>query len=422
MNRKVFCLGWVLVFLVVASHGQSTSRVIPFANVATSFPPGTNQTARVELWDAADGGTRITFEIQTNLDVDDTGLINLLFGAPSGGLNPDHFPSGASRFLDVIDPNSESSVLVGGRMPLNAVPFALSPGPAGPTGPQGPQGPAGPQGQPGPPGAQGQPGPAGPAGPPGTFTGTFTGMTTFLGGPHSFQSGNVGIGTNSPFRPLTMNGTIGFKDGTTPLLMNSERCCTFGSRMFWAHSPAEPNWGIYYNDLNDKMIWQQSHLLGQQIMTVDFIQRNVGVGTTTPTEKLEVAGKIKSQNARAIVTATNQISTTSRAWVDMPGMTLNLTTGNLPVLILASIGGTCINSGPAFYRLLVDGAQKVFSFISGTGPPGGCRPLDMIHLEFMAAGAHTIKLQWALSPVAPDAEDLRASIVGSNRSIIAIEQ
>ena len=87
------------------------------------------------------------------------------------------------------------------------------------------------------------------------------------------KDGKVGIGTTSPYQKLTVNGTIGFKDGTGPLLMNSETCCNAGNRMLWAHSPGYSDWGIYYDDSVDKMHWRQA--LGTEIMTVDFSNREV---------------------------------------------------------------------------------------------------------------------------------------------------
>jgi hypothetical protein len=77
--------------------------------------------------------------------VGDGGAISFVFGsATASGLDPANFASGTSRFLDVAD-NTGTSVLAA-RIPLNAAPFALSPGPAGPQGPPGQQGPPGPPG------------------------------------------------------------------------------------------------------------------------------------------------------------------------------------------------------------------------------------------------------------------------------------
>ncbi len=143
----------VLLLSAVTLHAQQpSSRVIPFNGVATNIAPGsTGQALTLQVWDAASGGNLVFNEAQT-LDVDANGNISFVLGAlTSGGLDPNNFPSGSSRFLDVVD-GTGASVLPSGRLPLNATAFALSPGPQGPPGPAGPPGNPGPAGPPGPPG------------------------------------------------------------------------------------------------------------------------------------------------------------------------------------------------------------------------------------------------------------------------------
>ena len=210
MTRKSLPLVLMLWAALAALPAQEpTSRHIPLT-LYTTLPPDTpDQTVTVEVWDAAAGGLLVFAEAQT-LGVLSDGSISFFLGSPSGGLDPTHFPSGSSRYVDVTQ--GGASVLAFGRLPLYASAFALSPGPpgpAGPTGAQGPIGPAGsqgPAGPTGPTGAQGPQGPPGPAGPPGPFSGTFSGATTFQGGPHSFTSGNVGIGTAAPAARLQVAG------------------------------------------------------------------------------------------------------------------------------------------------------------------------------------------------------------------------
>ncbi len=156
MKSKMQLLFVFAVVLVVPQllRAQATSRTIPFNNVATTIAPSTPaQPLTIQLWDAATDGNQLYCENQT-LDVDANGAITFNFGAGTAptppcasappGLNPNDFPSGASRFVDVVD-STNTSVLPNppGRIPLNAVAFALSPGPQGPQGSQGPPGPPG---------------------------------------------------------------------------------------------------------------------------------------------------------------------------------------------------------------------------------------------------------------------------------------
>ena len=140
MKSKMQLLIVLTVALVVPqlAQAQATSRVIPFNGVATTIAPSsTGQALTLQLWDDPSAGTLQFSEAQT-LDVDASGNISFVFGAlTSGGLDPNNFPSGASRFLDVLD-NTSTSVLAA-RIPLNANAFALSPGPQGPQGIQGPR-------------------------------------------------------------------------------------------------------------------------------------------------------------------------------------------------------------------------------------------------------------------------------------------
>jgi hypothetical protein len=129
--------------------------VVPFTGVATTIAPSSpGQTLVLQVWDPAIVIGPLFAETQT-LDVDANGNISFFLGAATpDGLSPLLFPSGSSRYLDVVDLTNTSMLPTPpGRLPFNAVTFAVS------SGPQGPQGPAGPQGSPGPPGPQGPAGP-----------------------------------------------------------------------------------------------------------------------------------------------------------------------------------------------------------------------------------------------------------------------
>jgi len=287
---------WALLFTLFPAFAalaqDNTSRLIPFS-LSTSLPPQTTQEVMVELWDASSGGALIFDESYAGPDalaVDNNGSISFLFGSLQipPGLNPGDFPSGSSRYLDVTQ--AGASVLQA-RVPLTAMPFALSPGPQGPTGDQGPQGapgapgPQGPPGDQGPqgvPGAtgpqgpsgaqgpQGAPGPTGPQGPSGTFSGSFTGTTTFNGGPHIFQTGLVGIGTNSPIADLHIAPNSNRFALRIDQNINGQGLLSYVNTM----SPA-------------KIVFQASSNAGYLQVNGDG---NVGIGTGAPTSRLAVRG------------------------------------------------------------------------------------------------------------------------------------
>lgn len=138
---------FVLCFFsaVTSLQAQQTSREIPFNDVLTTLPVMTHQDLTVQVWDSALGGDLLYSEAHPQTQVDPHHRINFLLGiGQPSGLDPTNFPSGASRYVDVVD-SLGNSVLTA-RLPLYAGAFALSPGPQGPQGPPGPQGPAGPQG------------------------------------------------------------------------------------------------------------------------------------------------------------------------------------------------------------------------------------------------------------------------------------
>src|SRR6266849_4882343 len=128
-SKAAYAAAVLLVFLVsfVSRAQDNTSRLVPFS-LSTGLPPGTSQEVMVELWDASSGGALVFSESYTGpnaLLVDDSGTISFRFGSLQvpRGLNPDDFPSGSSRYLDVTQ--NGVSVLAA-RVPLTAMPFALS--------------------------------------------------------------------------------------------------------------------------------------------------------------------------------------------------------------------------------------------------------------------------------------------------------
>ncbi len=238
------------------------------------------------------------------LDVDANGNISFVFGSQTtGGLDPVNFPSGSSRYLEVVD-SGGASVLLGGRLALNATAFALSPGP------QGPPGAAGPQGDPGPPGPPGVPGVVQ------TVTaadssvavgGTPTDRTVAVAAngitnvniangalsPLKIAGTAATLGLNSFIENQTIRGngldiTIGNVGCDPPTAGLGSGAGTVGCANFALGIDGSPtmNQGTYINrPTTGKIAFREGN--GPDQMTI-ATGGNVGIGTSTPLDKLVV--------------------------------------------------------------------------------------------------------------------------------------
>ncbi len=136
-------------------------------------------------------------------------------------------------------------------------------GPQGPTGPQGIQGDIGPQGPAGPQGIQGDIGPQGPIGP--------QGIQGDIGpqGPTGPQGIQGDIGPQGPTGPQGSQGDIGPQGPTGPQGTTGP-IAGLDTQVIYNDNGSSAGAEIYYDNASD----------------------NVGIGITTPTEKLHVGGNI----------------------------------------------------------------------------------------------------------------------------------
>jgi Collagen triple helix repeat (20 copies) len=192
---------WMYIVLIVvgflaptlACAQGPTSQEIDFDFVFSHLPFGSTQNITVQVWDSVTGGKLIFSEAHPNVKVGFLGEVDFVLGSLTpGGIPLGTFPSGASRYLDVLDVTNRS-VFPNGRKPLYASAFALTPGPAGPTGSQGPQGVQGPSG---PPGLNGTNGSNGAPGAPGTNG------TNGMAGPQG-PIGPIGLNNLGPWNVAT---------------------------------------------------------------------------------------------------------------------------------------------------------------------------------------------------------------------------
>ncbi len=322
-SRLLLSLATLVVSLHVSQLAaqQPTSRTIS-ETLTTTLAKNTTQTVTAELFTSATGGTLIFSEIEPSLKVNSTQGITFLLGSQtSGGLNPSNFASGTSLYLDIL--HNGVSVISGGRLPMYATAFALSPGPTGPQGPmgiQGPQGSRGPTGATGPQGpigltgATGATGPAGPTGPQGStgLTGA-TGATgpqgpTGLTGPQGpagaspwtlngantyYSAGSVGIGTTNPLTALDVETAPGYlaRFGTSASGQNNAVEIATGDAT--ADIGVDQNGGayafgkyFYVGPDETNTLWVGNWGCGNNC------NGRVGMQTSTPQNPLDVAGAV----------------------------------------------------------------------------------------------------------------------------------
>lgn len=108
------------------------------------------------------------------------------------------------------------------------------------------------------------------------------------------ESGNVGIGTITPFTKLTMTGPIGFTNAASPMMYVYQSGTANAERPVIAHSPAFPNWGLSYRDVGSKMVFLGS---GLPKVTVDLDAGNVGIGTDSPATALHIVSATGAEGA-----------------------------------------------------------------------------------------------------------------------------
>ena len=138
------------------------------------------------------------------------------------------------------------------------------------------------------------------------------------------------------------------------------------------------------------------------------INGNVGIGTTNPTQKLEVNGTVKATGLLApgaigqilSVSPTPDTSTTSTSFVDMNGMSITLTTtGNSKLLIFWNAGiNTNTASTWAVTEAQVDGVTvgaRQGGAYSGAG--GVVDSIGGNAVGTASAGSHTVKIRWRVT-------------------------
>jgi hypothetical protein len=227
-------------------------------------------------------------------------------------------------------------------------------------------------------------------------TGTITGNLSVNGnfgtdGSGTFDGGVAVGGAFSVGAGQTETGSIQFTDDHTSglqpsLMINAVDCCNFGNRMMWAHSPAFPQWGWYYDDAVDHVILQQS--LSDQVAFFDFAGDLTLNGTLTAAAKnFKIDHPLDPKN--------KYLSHTSVESSEM----MNIYTGNA----ILDNSGEAVVSLPKWFEALNADARYQLTAI-GAPAPNLHIAQEVAHHQFsIAGGAPGMKVSWQVTGVRHDA-------------------
>lgn len=128
---------------------------------------------------------------------------------------------------------------------------------------------------------------------------------------------------------------------------------------------------------------------------------NVGIGTSTPAAKLDVAGEIYRDGVKFpqiwFVSRNVQTSTNSTTWIDYPGLSFDI---NLPAsrtvifIFSASDQYNPQDNFRTFFRLLINGEQKAMGSAAVDRDNQSRGSATIVWVENLPSGTHNIKIQW----------------------------
>lgn len=121
-----------------------------------------------------------------------------------------------------------------------------------------------------------------------TWIGHITGQSEDLA---IMGGGDIGLLTETPFTDVTIQGSLGFKNGADPLVYMTETA-GLSERMVLANSPGSPQVGLKFRDQNNEFQFQSSDA-DDPTLHVALNQDRVGINTATPAQALDVRGSIK---------------------------------------------------------------------------------------------------------------------------------
>jgi hypothetical protein len=213
-----------------------------------------------------------------------------------------------------------------------------------------------------------------------------TAAFAFVGGNNVFTGAQTFAPTfPAPALTFADDGVEG--DLQPTIIVNSVDCCDFGTRMIWAHSPAFPEWGMYYDDLDDIMIWQQT--TGTNEMSLAFEGGDLDVTGT-------ISAAAKDFKIDHPLDPTNKFLYHSS--VESSEM-MNIYTGNA----ILDNSGEGVVSLPKWFEALNSDFRYQLTAIGAAAPNLHIAEEIANHQFSISGGAPGMKVSWQVTGVRHDA-------------------
>lgn len=223
-----------------------------------------------------------------------------------------------------------------------------------------------------------------------------------------------------------------------------------GTAGMWLYQTTPGNDRAFIGMNGDDMVGLWGNAGAQWALNMNVATGNVGIRSAPSADyslyvagNARVTGRLQDNKAPSTAIADNQVSISSinnnTVWLLVPNMSMsvNAPTGGSWFIIRFTMNGVQTSGIPqgqgahAEFRLLVDGQQRDYCMHEYHNQGWELRGVTLERMMFLAAGSHTIQVQWSVkapsarAAVPPFLPEVRVNLTGcwygDNRALTAFE-